>query len=1281
MKNQTNRRSAFVISRFVAAFALFFLSAALIVFAFSTRLERPQLAEASDKAESGERLERDMPTLGENPGDEAKDLQRLEQYWADRVTYPTGKFDPQWLRNAAAQHARMQTGIPAGNFPKIAPSGNLKGGKATQRKGGTTGPTLNPPSLSTTGFTALGPKPESMTGCSGCFNYTTTEGRVNAIVVDPTTTTNGSIVAYLGSVGGGVWKTTNCCSNATTWNVTTDEPLISTIPIDTITIDPNNHNTVYAGTGDLNYGSFSMGSQGILKSTDAGNTWTVLGATVFGVAYPEPAGNYPQYNAVGKVRVDPNNSHNVLAGTKLGLYVSNDAGNTWTQCPMNSFTSQRQDVTGLELTNIGGSTRVIAAVGTRGFATPVQYDLGNNGANGIYSATLPASGCPTFTAITTNANGFIYGTGVTTASGGAGYTTGQAMNADSGSPYVSVGSGNQLGRIDIGIAPSNPNVIYAQVGSIAPNNNSGGGGGGCANGPGCQLGAWTTSDGGNTWTFMAGSAGGTLRQCNSTGVTNSTATGDYPQNWYDQAVAVDPNDPTRVFFDTYEIFFATQGGTTWYDTTCAYTQSTALGMHADEHVLTFVPGSSSILITGCDGGVDATTNANAASLNTARPTWFNMDGGLNTIEFYSGDISANFATSATPMAVGGAQDNGPSSVMFTGAPTGPAQWQMGLGGDGFSGLIDSTGGTPSQAQGTITLVTGGAAAGQQFVVGTQTFTFQTAARSGVGQVTLNSSTTTEGNNIVTALNADLPGQVTSARSGATVVVTAAQPGSAGNSIPFSNINSANFTMNGTGTLGGTTMGGIAGSTAPLFFEGNNSGGFSRCASNCTSPGASWSSKQGGWTGDTQSFVLPVNLFHGGIPGGDDCPNGCGHILAGTTRVWETITGASTATAWYVTNNPITTNMTKQSLGNRSYINQVKYSPKYQSVAIAGTNDGNVQIGFNLGTAAQAQATWVDVTGGNTVLPNRPINGISLDPSVGSVATPVGYAAVGGFNANTPTTPGHVFQVTCVSSCSSFNWVDKTGNLPDIPVDSVINNPNYPQQVFAGTDWGLYYTNDITSASPVWYRFESGLPHAMIWDLNIDRGSTTLSAWTRSRGAYVFPLPSSAISPAPVLVSAASRLTHGGAGTFDLSLPINGTAGVEPRDGSGNFMIVLTFDQPITAGGATVTNGSGTTGGVTYSGNSILVPLSGVADQQTTTVSVSGASGAGTLPTAFSIDVSFLIGDVNGDGVVNIGDSAADRGNSGATLDNTNFQYDVNLDGFINVGDSVIVRSKSGDFLH
>ena len=177
-----------------------------------------------------------------------------------------------------------------------------------------------------------------------------------------------------------------------------------------------------------------MGSQGILKSTDAGATWTVLGADVFGMIYNEPAGQYPQYNAVGKVRVDPNSSNKVVAGTKQGLYFSYDGGTNWTgPCFTNNFSTQRQDVTGLELSNMGGTTRILAAIGTRGFATPVQYDLGNNGANGLYTASMGSSGCPSFTSITSNANGFIFGNQVT----GSAYPTGAPMNATAAAARLS----------------------------------------------------------------------------------------------------------------------------------------------------------------------------------------------------------------------------------------------------------------------------------------------------------------------------------------------------------------------------------------------------------------------------------------------------------------------------------------------------------------------------------------------------------------------------------------------------------------------------------------------------------------------------------------------------------------------------------------------------------------------------------------------------------------------------------------------------------------------------
>ena len=903
------------------------------------------------------------------PGGKANELDRLEVEWHNRLTYPTGFFDPAWVRRAAETDDAIARSIPLGLRAK-----NL------DKTNGTL-------ALDPEGFTSLGPQPLRMTGCSSCYDYNFATGRVNDIVIDPTTTTQGSIVAYAATVGGGVWKTTNCCSSSTSWSAVTDDPLLSTISIDTLTIDPNDHNTIYAGTGDLNYGSFSMGSQGVLKSTDAGASWALLGADVFGPGLPIPAGQFPQYQAVGKVRVDPRNSNNVVAGTKTGLYFSYDAGTNWTgPCTTNNFTTMRQDITGLALTDTGSDTRIIAAVGVRGFATTVQFNLNQNGANGIYKGTMPTSGCPgDFVPITTNANGWT------------------GLSATSGVAYANPTTGNQVGRIDMAVAPSNANYIYAQLQSIRPNNNTG-----CNNANGCQLGAYRTTDGGATWTQILGSPGDLLRDCEG-------ADGDYPQNWYDQGLAVDPKDPNRVFFDTFEIWFwdGTSPRTAalpWNNLTCGYSLATNNGVHVDQHALAFVPqlgpGPSTTLLAGNDGGIHGTTNAHTVTAATD-PEWFDMNTGLNTIEFYSGDISGNFATSAAPQVNGGAQDNGSMSVTFSGSPTGPVQWQMGRGGDGFYARIDP--------------------------VGT-----------------------------------------------------------------------------------GTNL---------RFWQGNNSGSLARCVSNCTQPNATWSARSGAWGTEQQSFVLPYDLFHGGIPGGDDCGpaganTGCGRLIAGTTRVWETITGATATNSWYITNNPpgasAGPNLTKGTLGNRSFINQVKYSPKYHSVAIVGTNDGNVQIGFNLGTGTASQANWVNVTGSNAILPNRPVLGIALDPTVPAANIPVGYAAVGGFNANTPLTQGHVFRVACGVGCSSFTWQNKSGNLPDLPVDSIIVNPNFPQQVFAGTDWGLYYTDDITVASPVWYRFDKGLPHSMIWDMQIDRGSTTLSVWTRGRGAYVWPLPSAPITNLKIL---------------------------------------------------------------------------------------------------------------------------------------------------------------------
>jgi uncharacterized repeat protein (TIGR01451 family) len=299
--------------------------------------------------------------------------------------------------------------------------------------------------------------------------------------------------------------------------------------------------------------------------------------------------------------------------------------------------------------------------------------------------------------------------------------------------------------------------------------------------------------------------------------------------------------------------------------------------------------------------------------------------------------------------------------------------------------------------------------------------------------------------------------------------------------------------------------------------------------------------------------------------------GCGHLIAGTVRVWETLSGATGTNTWYV-NSPA--NLTKASLGNRSYINQLAFEPSSQNTVVVGTNDGNVQIGFGLG-GGSFTSTWVNVTGGNSVLPNRPILDVAFDPK--TTTAPVAYAAVGGFDQNTPTTPGHVYRVTCNANCGSFTWEDKSGNIPNIPVDSIIVNPNFPQQVFAGTDFGLYYTDDVRVASPVWYRFNAGLPNVMIWDMATDRGNTTLALFTRGRGAFAWPLPLGPVQPLATAISNVSGSgTYGGTATLTATL----TEGGFPLAGK---TIAFTLNGNSVGSAVTDASGVATLSGVSLSG--------------------------------------------------------------------------------------------------
>src|SRR5437773_11941455 len=125
-------------------------------------------------------------------------------------------------------------------------------------------------------------------------------------------------------------------------------------------------------------------------------------------------------------------------------------------------------------------------------------------------------------------------------------------------------------------------------------------------------------------------------------------------------------------------------------------------------------------------------------------------------------------------------------------------------------------------------------------------------------------------------------------------------------------------------------------------------------------------------------------------------------------------------------------------------------------------------------------------------------------------------------------------------------------------------------------------------------------------MQIDRGSTTLSVWTRSRGAYAWPLPSGPV-PVPPLQSVVSRKVHGGTLQTDIALPLTGQRGVECRSpgqtGTAGFdyKIVFTFVNNIPVGGCGTTSTPPGTVAPGPNANQCTVNLNGLPNAQYTTV--------------------------------------------------------------------------------
>ena len=178
-----------------------------------------------------------------------------------------------------------------------------------------------------------------------------------------------------------------------------------------------------------------------------------------------------------------------------------------------------------------------------------------------------------------------------------------------------------------------------------------------------------------------------------------------------------------------------------------------------------------------------------------------------------------------------------------------------------------------------------------------------------------------------------------------------------------------------------------------------------------------------------------------------------------------------------------------------------------------------------------------------------------------------------------------------------------------------------------------------------------------------------------------------------LTSVASRMTHGGAGTFDINLSLTGPRGIESRSsgslGAGNYTLVFTFADNLTSvTSATVAahDPAGGTGNVLNSSlgpnpNQCTVNLTNVSNGQYLTVNLNGvADTAGRNGNVNGPQMGVLIGDTTGNGSVNAGDVSQTKGQSGQAVTATNFRQDANANGSINAGDVSLVKSRSGTSL-
>ena len=259
-------------------------------------------------------------------------------------------------------------------------------------------------------WTSLGPAPLwSDASGTGQQNYNWVSGRATAVAVDPNDPSGNTV--YVGGAYGGLWKSSNAgpgspSAASVQWTQMMDDQ--PTLAVGAVAVQPGNTtqtSVVLVGTGETNSSSDSYYGLGIFRWTDASGQWVQIledatgTISLAGIGFSRIAFSTSNPNLV--VAAAAGASQGLLDGkesageTNLGIYDSNDGGQTWNYAAIND---------GAATVGPGSVTTVVYNAAAQEFFGAVRFHgfysssdgvhwqrLANQPGNGLVSSSCPAS--------------------------------------------------------------------------------------------------------------------------------------------------------------------------------------------------------------------------------------------------------------------------------------------------------------------------------------------------------------------------------------------------------------------------------------------------------------------------------------------------------------------------------------------------------------------------------------------------------------------------------------------------------------------------------------------------------------------------------------------------------------------------------------------------------------------------------------------------------------------------------------------------------------------------